>query len=203
MDEHEKSRGGGSGGDTGMTDPGNQVKSAKATYQIGGNQVLLVSRKREVEPGSDDPAPGPSKIALLAAGSLAGGFVDDGTVDIRGCKAVRITSGPLAIPMVSPGTSSASTDGVGILVGQTQKVSIQRGITPLVSQYIELDQNSIVINAGTSGSLILRAGQSQITIDSSGITIVGMPLVQINPGPPPPPPPPPPIDDSIPGAPRR
>ncbi len=35
--------GGGSGGDMGRQDAGNQIKSAEATYQIAGNQVVLIS----------------------------------------------------------------------------------------------------------------------------------------------------------------
>jgi hypothetical protein len=39
---------------------------------------------------------------------------------------------------------------------------------------------------------------SQIVIGPSGITIIGMPIVQINPGPPAPPPPPLPPDEPVP-----
>ena len=180
--------GGGSGGDTGMTDKGNQVKSAKHTYQIGGNQVVLVSRKPLPEPGGSPPDP--SRIILLAGGSVAGGFIDEGTVDIRGCKGVRVTSGPVAIPMISPETSSESTDGVDIIVSGTQKVRVQRGLTFPDIQTIEMNSGSIVIDAGLNGSLSLRAGMSMISIDLSGVTINGVPLVQVNPGPPPPPAPP-------------
>lgn len=186
MDADETALGGGSGGDTGMTGDGNQVKSAKHTYQIGGNQVVLVSRKPLPEPGG--PSPDPSRIVLLAGGSVTGGFIDEGTVDVRGCKAVRITSGPLAIPMLSPETSSDTTDGVDIVVSGQQKIRLQRGLTFPDIQTIELESNSIIIDAGMNGSLSLRAGMSQITIDLTGITIIGMPIVQINPGPPPPPP---------------
>jgi hypothetical protein len=188
MDLENNIKGGGSGGDTGMTDKGNQVKSAKHTYQIGGNQVVLVSRKPLPEPG-EDSAPDPSRIVLLAGGSLTGGFIDEGTVDIRGCKAVRVTSGPLAIPMMSPQTSSDTTDGVDIVVSGTQKIRLQRGLTFPDIQVVELESNRIVVDAGLNGSLSLRAGMSQITIDLTGITIIGVPMVQINPGPPPPPPP--------------
>jgi hypothetical protein len=185
MDIDEGKLGGGSGGDTGMAgDAGNQIKSAKATYQIGGNQVYLVSRK--AIPGGSNP-PGPSKIALLAGGSPEAGFIDDGEVDVRGCKAVRITSGPLAIPMVSPSTSSESTDGIDLITSITQKIRLQHGITPEINQRIELTTDGILIDAGMLGTLTLRAGLSEITIDMSGITIIGCPFVQINPGPPAPP----------------
>src|ERR1051326_4890316 len=102
MNEEDTALGGGSGGATGMTDTGDQLQSAQHTYQIGGNQVVLVSRKPLPGPGVE---PGPSRIVLLAGGSVQGGFIDEGTVDIRGCKGVRVTAGPLALPMLSPGTS--------------------------------------------------------------------------------------------------
>ena len=185
-DTDNENLGGGSGGDTGMTDKGHQVKSARGTYQIGGNQVVLVSRK------NIPPAPeGPSRIVLLAAGGVEGAFIDDGTVDVRGCKGVRITAGPISLPMASPETSSADTlDGVDIGASQLQKIRIQRGFLFPEIQTIEMEPNSIVIDAGLNGSLSLRAGMSQITIDLTGVTIIGVPMVQINPGPPPPPVPP-------------
>jgi len=129
---------------------------------------------------------------------VPGAFIDDGTVDIRGCKGVRITAGPLTIPVVSPATAQESTDGVDILVSEKQSISIQRGLIPFEDQTISMTPNTIVINAGLTGSLILRAGLSQITIDPTGITIVGIPMVQINPGPPAPPPPPLPPDVPLP-----
>jgi hypothetical protein len=186
MDPENTITGGGSGGDTGMTDKGNQIKSAKHTYQIGGNQVVLVSRKPEPELGAKSQ-PDPSRIVLLAGGSVSGGFIDEGTVDIRGCKAVRVSSGPLPIPMISPETSSDSTDGVDIVVSGMQKIRILRGLTFPDIQSIEMSSGNIVIDAGLNGSLSLRAGLSAITIDLTGITIIGVPTVQINPGPPPPP----------------
>lgn len=183
--QEESNFGGGSGGGTGMTDEGNQFKSASGTYHIGGNQVVLLSRKN-LPPAPD----GPSRIVLLAAGGLPGAFSDDGTVDVRGCKGVRVTAGPVALPMVSPKTSSADTNGVDIEVSEMQKIRIQRGLLPPTVQKINLEPNSIVIDAGMTGSLYLKAGTSQITIDTTGITIVGIPMVQINPGPPAPLPPP-------------
>ncbi len=197
MDLENNIAGGGSGGGTDMTDAGNQVKSAKGTYQIGGNQVVLVSRKPLPDPTDDsppDPEHSASRVVLLAGGSLEGGFIDEGTVDIRGCKAVRLTTGPLALPMLSPVTSSKSSDGIDILVSDTQKIHIERGLTFPDIQTIDMESKSIVIDAGMTGSLSLRAGMSQITIDLTGVTIIGIPTVVINPGPPPPPAPPPPPD---------
>jgi hypothetical protein len=46
-----------------------------------------------------------------------------------------------------------------------------------------------------TGTLTLNAGLSQIVIGPTGITIIGLPLVQINPGSPAPPLPPLPPDE--------
>jgi hypothetical protein len=196
MDE-ENILGGGAGGDTGMTsddgNKGHQVKSAKHTYQIGGNQVVLVSRIPTPKPDDED-TPDPSMITLLAGGSLKGNFVDDGLVNIRGCKGVRITSGPLAIPVISPSTKGASTDGVEVVVSEQQSISLVRGITEDVNQSIALTQNNIVINAGLQGTLTLCAGLNEITIGPSGILINGL-TVQLNPGAPDMPPPLPPGEE--------
>jgi hypothetical protein len=186
--EDDEILGGGSGGDDGAADRGHRVKSTAGTYEIRGNQVVLVSWKN-IPPATDNA----SRIILLATGGLDGEFMDDGTVDIRGCKGVRITSGPL-IPVVNPATSVESTNGVEIEAGEQQSITIKRGMLPVVDQYISLTQSGIVINAGISGTLTLSAGMSQITLGPEGITIIGMPFVQINPGPPAPPPPPLPED---------
>jgi hypothetical protein len=93
--------------------------------------------------------------------------------------------------------SVESTNGVEIEVGETQSITIKRGMLP-VDQYITLTQSGITINAGIAGTLTLAAGMSQITIGPEGVTIIGMPLVQINPGPPAPPPPPLPPDEPVP-----
>jgi len=188
MAEDDENFGGGSGG---ADDPGHRVVSADGTYEIRANQLALVSWKN-VPPSTDNE----SRILLLASGGLAGAFMDNGTVDIRGCKGVRITGGP-PIPVVNPMMSVESTNGVEIEVGETQSITIKRGMLP-VDQYITLTQSGITINAGIAGTLTLAAGMSQITIGPEGVTIIGMPLVQINPGPPAPPPPPLPPDEPVP-----
>lgn len=194
MGDDEK-LGGGSGGDDGSEERGHRIKSAAGTYEIRGNQVALVSWKN-LPPATDNE----SRIMLLAVGGLDGAFMDDGIVDIRGCKGVRITSGPL-IPVVNPAMSVASTNGVEIEVGEQQSITIRRGLLPMVDQYISLTNSGITVNAGIGGTLTLAAGMSQITIGPGGVTIIGMPLVQINPGPPAPPPPPLPPDEPVPPSP--
>ena len=173
MNSDENNVGGGTGGGGGSDDSGNNLQSCEATYQIAGNQVVLLSRK-SLPPGK----PGPSRITVLAAGGLPT-FADDGKVDIRGAKGVRITAGPPAIPEVSPPITADTTDGVEIMVSETQFVTIYRGQSPL-NQKIEMFPNGILIDAGVSGMLTLKAGASQIILNAEGITIQGLPLVQIN-----------------------
>ena len=129
METEDEWVGGGSGGDAGLTSQGHVTKSAEGIYQIGANQVVLVSRERaDVTPSGATPPPavkltnGNSKIILLAAGTSTGKFIDDGGVDIRGCKGVRITSGPGVIPDPTsvPTVSDPSTNGVEIFTAQYQ-----------------------------------------------------------------------------------
>ena len=191
MEENFANLGGGSGGDDDSDDRGHQVISADGTYEIRANQLSLFTWKN-VPPSSDNE----SRITLAAIGGVAGEFMDDGRIDIRGCKGVRITSGPfLMIPILNPEMSTASTDGIEIEAGESQSITIKRGLLAEIDQYISLTDNAITIDAGVTGTLTLAAGMSQITIGPEGITIIGVPLVQINPGPPAPPPPPLPEDE--------
>jgi hypothetical protein len=96
-------------------------------------------------------------------------------VEVRGNASVRITAGP---PPFLP-TSSSSTDGVDIVVGKMQNIVIQRGVAGF-GQKIEMSPGIISIDAGIDGMLTLKAGQSSITFDKTGITIKGLPYVQIN-----------------------
>lgn len=192
MAEELKNPGGGSGGDDDSGDSGDQVINADGTYEVRANQVSVVTWKN-IPPSKDNE----SRIMLLAMGGLEGLFTDDGTVDIRGCKGVRITSGPL-FPILNPFMSSDSTEGIEIEAGESQSVTMKRGMIPILDQSITMTSSGITINAGLLGTLTLSAGLSQITIGPSGITIVGIPTVKINPGPPLPPPPPLPPDEPVP-----
>jgi len=196
--EDDENLGGGSGGAAMPSvvagceeeDQGHQTISVDGTYSIRANQVALTSWKN-IPPSADNE----SRIMLLAMGGLTGEFIDDGTVDIRGCKGVRITSGPL-LPVVNPITSADSTAGVEIETGESQSITIKRGQEPDIDQYISMTKNSITIDAGIGGTLTLNAGGNSITIGPEGITIIGLPLVQINPGPPADPLPPLPPDEA-------
>jgi len=164
-----------------MDDDGNNLQSASATYQIAGNQVVLLSRKA-MPPGKQ----GPSRIVILAAGALPACGAEDGNVDVRGSQGVRITSGP-ALPPLLPATSAA-TNGIEILTAsEAQNITIKQGTTP-VSPSIELNLGGIVIDGGhtqvnikslVSISLSVAGGTSQILLTPTGIVIKG-PIVAIN-----------------------
>jgi hypothetical protein len=191
MEENEINPGGGSGGD-GPLNNGHRMTTSEGTHEFRANQISLVSWKN-IPPATDSE----SRIGILAMGGLTGAFMDDGTVDIRGCKGVRITSGPL-IPVINPMMSVASTDGIEIETGESQTITMKRGQLPEIDQSITMTSTGITINAGLAGTLTLNAGLSQITIGPEGITIIGLPLVIINPGSPAPPPPPLPPDEPMP-----
>jgi hypothetical protein len=191
MEEDENLSGGSGGADCTEENKGDQAISVDGTYSIRANQVALTSWKN-IPPSADNE----SRVMLLAMGGLEGLFADSGMVDVRGCKGVRITSGSL-IPIINPPMSADSTDGIEIETGETQSITMKRGVLPVLDQYITLTSSGITIDAGLLGTLTLTAGLSTITIGPSGITIVGLPLVQINPGPPAPPPPPLPEDEPV------
>ncbi len=118
-------------------------------------------------------------ITILAAGNTG----TDGKVDVRGSKGVRITAGPPPLPP----TKSDSTDGVEIIVNDTQNIVIQRGILPL-QQKIEMCPGVINIDAGmgivtikseVGIELSVASGLSKISLTPAGIVIQGI-LVEIN-----------------------
>ncbi len=194
--DDEYTVGGGSGGDADMTDKGHVTKSATGMYQIGGNQVLLISRAREnpdptpymppvspvKDPDPPDPKSQPSRIILVAGGTIKSGFMDDGRVDIRGCKGVRVTTGPAVAPDVSPPVSSDSTDGVEVVASELQSIKIHRGLVDQDDQKIEmtpgLPAGAILVDGGagkvtiqSTTMVILQVGGSSIQLTPQGITI--------------------------------
>jgi hypothetical protein len=165
--------GGGSGGGGG---DGDDAHSVEGRYTVTANGVEIISRTPH------PAAHGENVITLLAAGNSVAGTGDGGHVEVRGNAGVRITAGP-PVPE-GPSTSSAQTDGVEIMVAETQTVKIQLclGLGPLPAAplpKIEMSKGAILIDAGPLGSLTLQAGQSSITLRPVGITIKG-PLVEIN-----------------------
>jgi hypothetical protein len=163
--------GGGSGGGP---EDGAHSNSYDGRYSIAANEVEFVSR-----PPIPPAVPGPYIISLLAAG-----MGTDGRVEVRGTQGVRVTTGP---PLLPPG-SSESTNGVEVVVGETQNITIQRGLVPGVDQQIEMEPGSIVVDGGvgtvtvqslTEVKLSVAGGLSSITLTPAAIIIQG-PLVMIN-----------------------
>lgn len=171
MDSKAKSLGAGSGGGPDTT---SHTQSFDGTYSISANAVELLSR-----PPLPPAAPGPFVISILASG-----MGTDGNVNVRGSQGVRITAGPPPLPAAS----SDSTNGVEIMVGEAQNVTIQRGLLPGVDQKIEMTPSGITVDAGTMPvtiqsltqvTLSVAGGLSTITLAPEGVTIQGV-LVQIN-----------------------
>lgn len=142
-------------------------------YAISANHISIVS-----EPALAPVIPEPFVITVLAMGMGI-----DGRVDVRGTQGVRLTAGPPPLPP----TTSESTNGVEIAVGEAQNVTIQRGLLP-VDQKIEMTPSGITVDAGlgsvtiqslTEITLSVAGGLSSITLGPQGITIQGL-LVQIN-----------------------
>ena len=170
-----KGGGGGSGGGAGGPDSTiDHAQSFDGLYQVSANQVAVLCRPPLPPSGS------PNVISLLAT-DLTG---MNGGVEVRGAKGVRISAGP---PMLPP-TSSDSTNGVEIVVGEAQNVTILRGLLPGVDQKIEMAPGSITVDAGlgtvtiqsmTEITLSVAGGLSTISLTPAGITIQGL-LVKIN-----------------------
>jgi hypothetical protein len=174
----DENKGGGSGGGP---DDGSHYQSFDGAYGVVANQVELVSR-----PALPPNIPAPCLITLFASG-----MGTDGRVEVRGSQGVRITAGPPPLPP----TSSDSTDGVEVVVGEAQKITVQRGLIPAVDQKIEMAPGSITVDAGagsvtiqslTQITLSVAGGLNTITLTPQGITIQGLmiqiqgALVQIN-----------------------
>lgn len=167
--------GGGAGGGGACTKTLDHSESLDGRYKIAANEIEFLSRP-PLPPASANP-----NVITLLATDLTGMH---GNVDVRGAQGVRVTAGP---PMLPP-TASDSTNGVEIIVGETQNVTIQRGLLPGVDQKIEMAPGSITIDAGagtltiqslTQITLSVAGGLSTITLGPQGITIQGL-LVQIN-----------------------
>ena len=171
MTEEKNLPGAGSGG---SPDTQDHSHFFDGTYSIVANQVELIGR-----PPMPPTSPDPCVVSILAAG-----LGTDGLVDVRGSQGVRVTAGP---PLLPPAASS-STNGVEIVVGETQNISIERGLVTGVDQQILMAPGSIIVDGGvgsitikslTSITLQVAGGLSSITMTPAGITIQGI-LVQIN-----------------------
>lgn len=152
------------------------IKSLDGVYSIKANQLSLLSL-----PPLPPLTPDPCVITVLASGLPE--LPMSGQVNMRGDQGVRITAGPPPLPS----TDSDSTNGVEIMVGETQNVTIQRGLLP-VDQKIEMTPSGITLDAGmgmvtiqslTKITLSVAGGLSTITLGPEGVTIQGL-LVKIN-----------------------
>ena len=173
MAQDNKPAGAGSGGGG---DPNTQVHGHyfDGTYAVVANQVEIVSRP-------PDPPVVPDACVITVLGA---GLGTDGRVDVRGTQGVRVTAGP---PMLPPVTNK-SVNGVEIVVGETQNVTIQRGLIPDVDQQIVMAPGSITVDGG-AGSITIKSltnitlqvagGLSTISLTPAGIVIQGL-LVKIN-----------------------
>jgi len=164
----------GAGGSGGGPETMDHTVTYDGAYRISANQVEFVSR-----PPLPPAPPGPNVITILASG-----MGTDGKVEVRGSQGVRVTAGP---PLLPP-ASAESTNGVEIMVGEVQNVTIQRGLLPGIDQKIEMTPSGITVDAGmgtvtiqslTQITLSVAGGLSTITLGPQGVTIQGI-LVQIN-----------------------
>jgi hypothetical protein len=164
---------GGSGGGSSSTTMHPHFIDGK--YVLAANQIELVSRDPAL------PAP-PDKCTVTILASNMLGL--DGHIDMRAAQGVRVTAGPPPLPE----THSDSTNGVEVMVGEAQNVTIQRGLIEGVDQKMEMTPGNITIDGGagtimiqslTEITLSVAGGACSITLTPAGITIQG-PLVQIN-----------------------
>jgi hypothetical protein len=162
MDAGDEGYGAGTGGGP---DSGNRTQTADGIFSITANQVALVSR-----PPMPPAIPGPSIITVLATGMGM-----DGLVNVRGSQGVRLTAG---LPPLLP-TESSSTNGVEILISETGKFTLQRGLLP-VDQTMEMTPDGITIDAGsgkvtikslTEITLSVAEGMTKIKLGPDGVTI--------------------------------
>ena len=176
MSQDNRNFGGGSGGGDDTKD---ESRFFDGTFSVTANQLEFTSR-----PPLPAASPDPCAITLLASSIMD----MSGNVNLRGLAGVRITAGPPPLPE----TASTSTQGVEILVGEIQNVTIKRGLIDGVDQKIEMTPSGITIDGGsmpitiqslTEIKLSVAGGMSSITLGPSGISIQGVPLVQIQGGP--------------------
>jgi hypothetical protein len=172
MASNSKNPGGGTGGDESSQD---HAQFFDGRFRVAANQIELLSC-----PPTPAATPLPETISLVAT-DLTG---MEGQVTLRGAKGIRVTTGP---PMLPPAASD-STNGVEVIVSESQNVTIQRGLLPGVDQKIEMTPGNITVDGGagtitiqslTQITLSVAGGLSTITLTPAGITIQGV-LVQIN-----------------------
>jgi hypothetical protein len=157
--------GGGTGGGGQASD---RTKSIDGTFELAANRIALCAR-----PPLPPAVPEKCVVTILSTGTGL-----DGLVDVRGSQGVRVTAGP----PVALQTNSTSTNGVEIVVGATNNVTIQRGLLP-TDQKIELTPTGITIDAGSmavtikslsSIELSVAGGLTKLRLGPDGVTIEGI-----------------------------
>jgi hypothetical protein len=161
-------------GSGGGPEQGGPAHYHDGTHAVIANQIQILAM-----PPLPPQEPVPYVISMLAAG-----MGTDGRVEIGGSQGVRLTAGP---PMMPP-AASEGTNGAEIIVGETQNITLQRGLIPAVDQEIVMSPGSIVVDGG-AGSIMIKSltsitlqvaeGLSQISLTPTGIVIQGL-LVSIN-----------------------
>jgi len=190
-EDDKSSFGGGSGGGQNTQD---HPRFQDGVYSITANAVEFVSRD-PIPPATPEDC----TITLLAS-SLT---TLKGTVNLRGMSGVRVTSGP----PVELDTISDSTNGIELMAHELHSVTIKRGLIDEVDQVITMTPSGITIDGGSQPvtiqsiqkiTLSVAEGASTITLSPesiqvsfgfgvstislgpTGITIQGLPMVQIN-----------------------
>jgi hypothetical protein len=168
----EQFLGAGSGGDDG---DGSYYHYFDGGYTLGGSQVTLHAIGTEGE-GTDIEQP---VISLLAGGSAP-----DGRIYMHGSQGVRVTSGPPG----QPKSGHKGINGVEVVVGETQSITLDRGLVDGVDQHIQMDPGLIVADGGsgtvallstTQITLSVAGGTSSIVLTPQGIVMQG-PIITLN-----------------------
>ena len=163
--------GAGSGGEEG---DGHYTKIVDGAFVVGG-ATALINAAGSVGEGATSPV-----VSILAGAGTAG--APDGRVEVHGSQGVRITAGPPNQPQAS----DDSINGATVFVGETQIITLQRGMSNV--QEIQMQPTFIVVDGGTGSvqimsttkiTLTVAGGTSSITLTPEGITIKGL-LTQIN-----------------------
>jgi hypothetical protein len=165
MDSDEKKLGGGAGG--GDKDHAD-FRDVHGLYEREADHIRLFTHE-------DSPD---GSLGVVARGAT-------GRVGVVGYNQVNIASDPEAenFGAISHGQYPSPFTGYGILIwacGDNDKILIQRAaMSAPMNQSIALLPTEIVVDAGSFGTITLKAGNSYITIEPNGITIKGA-TVQIN-----------------------
>jgi hypothetical protein len=164
MDSDEKKIGGGSGGDPPVDPPEDHsdIRYADGTFQRFAPHIRL-----EATPSSSETT---TQLSLQAAG-------EQGMVLVQGVARTLVITGHCA----GAWDANLKIPGAHVFVTDPEMtIELQHGQYGPDSQNIRLAPDGCVyVDAGTSGSILLTAGDSYISIRPAGITIKGA-YVHIN-----------------------